>query len=329
MLRKIFSWVKTHKLLSFNLLVVAFILFSLLKNAVISGLSYSSDYDKGGISSYNSTGVAPLASPMADRGFSPNLSIGGMTREEYEDTSIVQSVDEYSNDGRKVVTNSSLSLLVKDVDITVENVRQKVIGMGGFVVNTNIRRDAEASSSTIEVRVPSDQLVDFSKYLRTLSVKVVYENITGTDITDQYTDYEERLNSLEGIKERLQEIMDEAETVDEIMNVQNRIFSIQSQIDSIKGQLTYMDRSTATSKVTISISTDELSLPYTPVKSWRPDVVIKNAVRSLISTFRAVATIAIWVLVFLPLILFVVAVKISIKYLFRNRKRKENIKDLK
>ena len=232
MFKKIFNWVKVHKLLTFNLLVVLFILFIILKNVFPSIVYYdssdSTDYGREGI------GMAPIAGSIspADKKSSSSNYLQGLNYGENQEKAPVQNSDE----SRKVITNSNLSLLVKDVDNTVENVRKKVIDMGGFMVNTNIRRDAEASSSTIEVRVPSDQLVDFSKYLRTLSVKVVYENITGTDITDQYTDYEERLRSLESIKERFQEIMDEAETVDEIMNVQNRIFNIQSQIDSIKGQ---------------------------------------------------------------------------------------------
>jgi hypothetical protein len=320
MFNKIKEWIKIHKMFTFNIIAVV-IIFLFLFSGNIRRVGYNMSGTK---SSYTGS--------MYDASYAPTpLSYSGIQENaKYpSDISYESMPNEANISNRKVVTNTNFSLHVKNVDDTVEKIRNKTTEMGGFMVNTDIRRDEAASSSDLQVRVPSDKLVEFSKYLKTLAVKVVYENISGNDITDQYVDYEEKLRSLESVKERFEEIMEEAETVDEIMDVQNRIFSIQSQIDSIKGQLTYMDRSTATSKVTISISTDELSLPYTPVKSWRPDVVIKNAVRSLISTFRAVATIAIWVLVFLPLILFAVAVKISIKYLSRNRKRKENIKDLK
>jgi len=235
------------------------------------------------------------------------------------DISYENMTDEVSISNRKVVTNTNFSLHVKNVDDTVENIRKKTSEMGGFMVNTDIRRDEAASSSNLQVRISSDQLVEFSKYLKTLAVKVVYENISGNDITDQYVDYEEKLRSLESVKARFEEIMDEAETVDEIMNVQNRIFSIQSQIDSIKGQITYMDRSAATSLVSISISTDELSLPYTPVKSWRPDVIMKEAIRAMISVLRAMGTVGIWLIAFIPLIILLIALKMSIKYLFRKR----------
>ncbi|MBW6441643.1 DUF4349 domain-containing protein [Patescibacteria group bacterium] len=317
MISKIFNWVKTHKLLTFNILVFLplflFIVFIFVVRTLLVGSSRMSTGGYGG-----SEGIGFNAPITGSVSRAPSFSLDAL--DTYKSSESISN--QVAQEDRKVITNSNLSLLVTNVDDVVDNIRQRTIGMGGFMVNTNIRRDAEASSATIEVRVPSDQLVEFSKYLRTLAVKVVYENINGRDITDQYTDYEERLASLESVKERLETIMEEAETVDEILNVQNRIFNIQNQIDSIKGQLTYMDRSTTTSKVTITISTDELSLPYTPVKSWRPDVISKRAIRSLISVVRAIGTVGIWTLFFLPLVLFFITIKITIKYLFRNRKNR-------
>lgn len=312
MFKKIKEWVKTHKMFAFNIVAVVIILFFLFsRNTRMAGDRYA----------YDSISPQLMSAPIV--GGSLSKSYSGNRAPAYESVS-----NEIPQEDRMVITNSSFSLHVKNVDNTVENIRQKTLGIGGFMVDTNIRRDAEASSARIEVRVPSDQLVEFSKYLKTLAVKVVYENITGTDITDQYVDYEERLSSLEGIKARFEEIMEEAETVDEILRVQRNIQDIQNQIDSIKGQLTYMDRSTATSKVTIILSTDVLSLPYTPVKSWRPDVVYKEAIRSLISVFRSIATLMIWLLVFLPLVLFLIAIKITFKYLLRSWRR-ERVKDIK
>ena len=310
MFSKIKEWVKTHKMFAFNIVVVLIIflfLFSRSIRRVGYNMAVSKNSYTGGM--YDAS-YAPT--PTAYSG----IQEGGRLSSDinYENMS-----NEVNVSNRKVVTNTNFSLHVKNVDDTVENIRKKTTEMGGFMVNTDIRRDEAASSSNLQVRIPSDQLVEFSKYLKTLAVKVVYENISGNDITDQYVDYEENLRSLESVKARFEEIMEEAETVDEIMNVQNRILNIQSQIDSIKGQIKYMDRSTATSLVAISISTDELSLPYTPVKSWRPDVIMKEAVRAMVSVLRAMGTVGIWFIAFIPLIVLLIALKIAIKYLFRKR----------
>jgi len=312
MFSKIKEWVKTHKQFAFNILVVVIIFFFLFSGN-IRRVSYNMVGSKG---SYGGA--------MYGESYAPAPLSQSFGREEYvTDASYESMSNDVSVEDRKVITNSSFSLHVKNVDDITEKIRQKTYEMKGFMVNTNVRRDEGASSAVLEVRVPTDQLVEFSKYLKTIAVKVVYENITGSDITDQYVDYEERLSSLQGVKARFEEIMEEAETVDEIMRVQNSILSIQRQIDQVKGQLTYMDRATATSKVTITLSTDELSLPYTPVKSWRPDVIMKEAVRALISVFRAIGTVGIWAVVFIPLVILLIALKIAVKYLFRKRTAKK------
>ena len=310
MFNKIKEWVKTHKMFTFNIVAVVIILLFLFSGYVRmfeSRMVYTRNYPAGGIydTSYES-------SPLS---YSKN-SVGS---EYLFDNSYDIMSNEAKGSERKVVTNTSFSLHVRNVDDTVDNIRKKTSEMGGFMVNTDIRRDEAATSSSLQVRIPSDQLVEFSKYLKTLAVKVVYENISGNDITDQYVDYEEKLRSLESVKARFEEIMSEAKTVDEIMNVQNRLLNIQSQIDSIKGQIKYMDRSTSTSLVSISISTDELSLPYTPVKSWRPDVIMKEAIRVMISVLRAIGTVGIWFIAFVPVIVLIMGLKIAIKYLFRKR----------
>jgi hypothetical protein len=321
---KISNWVKTHKFHTFVIVVVIlYILFKVFlgsrayRNTNLVGeknyppSSYNYSYDSGGIYDADISG-----------------SQGNLLSFENRSSEDVSS--EISQGNRKVITNSSFSLHVKNVDSAVENIREKTAEMGGFIVNTNIRRDEGASSAVVEIRIPSDQLVEFSEYLKTLAVKVVYENITGKDITDRYVDYEEKLRSLESVKARFEEIMEKAQTVDEIMNVQNRIMNVQSQIDSVKGQLDYMEKSVAMSKVIVNLSTDELSLPYTPVKSWRPEVIAKEAVRALISVFRGIGTVGIWLVIFLPLVLLILAVKVAVRYISRNRKKKkELVKDLK
>ena len=310
MFNKIKEWVKTHKMFAFNIVAVV-IFFLLFFSGSIRRVGYNM---VGSKNSYTGS--------MYDASYAPTAMLFSQNQESARyssDISYESMPNEVNVSNRKVITNSNFSLHVKNVDDTVENIRKKTTEIGGFMVNTDIRRDEAASSSNLQVRVPSDQLVEFSKYLKTLAVKVVYENISGNDITDQYVDYEEKLISLESVKARFEEIMEEAETVDEIMNVQNRISNIQNQIDSVKGQIKYMDRSTATSLVSISISTDELSLPYTPVKSWRPDVIMKEAVRAMISVLRAMGTVGIWFIAFIPLIILLIALKIAIRYLFRKR----------
>jgi len=135
------------------------------------------------------------------------------------------------------------------------------------------------------------------------SVKVVSESISGRDVTDQYVDLDARLQVLLKTKSKFEQILDQAVEVKDLLNVQRELTSLQSQIDSVKGQQKYLEQSAKLSKITAYLSTDELSLPYAPTKAWRPQVVFKTAVRSLISNFRSLGNLIIWSAVYLPLLI--------------------------
>ncbi len=295
MFKNIINWIKENKIVTVVIIILGFLLIKKFTGfGVGKGVSRTLSYD-------SIVGIAPAASLPANEG------------------RVVNTV-KVTSQTRKVVTNSSFSLLVKKVNDAIDGVTKEAELMDGFVVSTVINRDEKADIATINARVPSDKLEEFSKYLRSISVKVVYENILGYDITDQYTDYTKRLESLESSRTKLETISNSAHTADDILNIQSRIFEIQDQIDSVKGQIAYMEKASSTSLVTISLSTDEMSLPYTPVKAWRPDIVFKQAVRALLGLIIITGTVGIWLVVFLPVLLLVIIIK---KLIVKFKKKKK------
>lgn len=199
---------------------------------------------------------------------------------------------------RKIVTQTDFSLLVKNVTESIKSVKSQAESLGGFMVNSSANYPEGGATGYISVRVPSAKLDSFLESLRGLAVRVVSENITGTDVTDQYKDLDSRLSTLAETKATFENIMRQAKTVDEILRVQQSIFQVQDQIDSLKGQKKYLEDTTATSLVSVNLATDELSLPYAPAQPWRPSVIFKTAVRSLVSSLRGLGTAAIWLAVY-------------------------------
>ena len=88
--------------------------------------------------------------------------------------------------------------------------------------------------------------------------------------------------------------MDKASKIEDILSVQKELIRLQDQIDSIKGRQQYLEKTAANAKLTIYLSTDEWSLPYVPDDNFRPKLIFKQAVRSLVLTLRAGLAKAIW-----------------------------------
>jgi hypothetical protein len=150
-----------------------------------------------------------------------------------------------------------------------------------------------------------------------MAVKVVSESVYGNDVTDQYVDLESRLGVLNKTKVKYEEILQKADKVADLMSVQEQLTYLQTQIDSLKGQQKYFEQSAKLSKIVVYLSTDELSLPYAPTNEWRPTVIFKNAVRSLVGIFRGLGSLLIYAIVFIPVI---VPTVLIIRYIKRKRK---------
>lgn len=218
---------------------------------------------------------------------------------------------------RLVVQNSTLSLLVKNVKSARNKITQKARKLGGYMVESEIRSPQQIDSATVIIRVPEKKLRIMLVYIRSLGVRVVSENLIGYDVTDKYVDLKARLSTLEKTKQKFEDILKKANKITDILQVQQELINLQEQIDDLKGQQQYLEKSAQTAKITVYLSTDEYSLPYTPTQPWRPKVVFKTAVRSLVSTLRAISSFAIWVVVFTPIWL-----PLLIIYLFLKKRRK-------
>jgi hypothetical protein len=296
---KLFGWIKTHKLLTFNILVVAFVLFKLLTPTMI-GSTRSTMVAPGSAGVYYDSGVSQGVANLAVS----EKSTAYLYNEAAPQPDVID---------RKVVENSVYSLLVKNVTETVDKIKEKTMQISGYSVSSDLSKKEFGDNAVLQIRVPSEKVDEMTKYLRTIAVKVVSEKVNGNDITDQYIDIERRITDLEKQRTKMETIMDSAKTVNEMLEVQRGLFQIQDQIDSYKGRLLYMDGTTKTSKLTIYLSTDELSLPYTPAQPWRPEVIFREAVRSMLGTLQKLAGLAIWLVVYSPVVIIAVLVVRLIK----------------
>ena len=265
------SWIKTHKL---SLILIVIILLLLNRSNQITPLvnQLTVGSRDAGVASFKMMGES-LPAPG-----------GAYTPTETQN--------------RLVVQESQMSMVVSNVRKTSDLVVEKAKNLGGYMINISLTSPEEAPYASVSLRVPADKLKSALDYFRSLAIKVTSENIQGTDVTDQYTDIQARLVTLEKTKAKFEEIMDKAVQVQDILTVQRELINIQDQIDSLKGQQQYLEQTAKLAKMTVYLSTDEFALPYAPTGQFRPEVIFKQAVRSLVSNVRDFAGMLIWIVVY-------------------------------
>lgn len=287
---KILEWVRKNALLIILLLIIGYFLLNLTR--AFFGVNLLSLKVPSNTDSYYKTSEGINLSPggsFGSVGVSTGVSSPSLMpryQQDYAPQTEVQN--------RLVIQESNLSLLVKDVTDTRIKILSYTQQKGGYMVSSNISNPQDAPTATVVVRVPSADLEDALNYFHSLSVKVVSENLLGRDVTDQYVDIDTRIAQLERTKTRIETILDSATQITDISNLTQQILSYQNQIDSLKGQQDALEKNAQLAKLTIYLSTDEMALPYAPSETFRPGVIFKLAVRSLVGTLRGLATIGIW-----------------------------------
>lgn len=218
------------------------------------------------------------------------------------------SLPEEESVERMVIKNADLSIVVEDPSEGMDQIMNMADEMGGYVVSSNIYETetdvgVNVPRARITIRVPSDQFNAAVEQIKTGAGRVLGENITGQDITREYTDLKSRLRSLEMTEQALAEIMDDARTTEDVLAVYNRLVEVQNEIEVIKGQMQYYEQSVAMSAISIDIQANEAVRPLT-IAGWQPVGVAKRAIQATINTLKFFANVLIWMALYiLPVVL--------------------------
>ncbi|HDD54711.1 MAG TPA: DUF4349 domain-containing protein [Chloroflexi bacterium] len=236
---------------------------------------------------------SPLASGATD-----NYAGDGKFSEEW-DPSSKESLQVQETQIRMVIKNASLSIVVEEPAATMGLISSLAESLGGYVVSSNLYRvqmdsGLEIPQASITIRVPAEKLDQVLDEIKSGAGQVLSENVTGQDVTQEYTDLESRLRNLERAEEQLVEILEGSYETEDVLSVYNRLVDIREQIEVIKGQMQYYEQSAALSSISVNIQANEAVQPLR-IGNWQPVGVAKKAIQALINTLKFLANALIWI----------------------------------
>jgi len=236
---------------------------------------------------------------------------------------------------RMVIKNADLSVVVDDPLLKLDNIVALAEEMGGFVVDSNVWQNtlsggARVPHVNVTIRIPAEHLDESLDRIKDGVSEIISENVSGQDVTSEYTDLESRLRNLEAAEAQLQQIMDEAVKTEDVLQVYNNLVSVREQVEVIKGQMKYFKDAAKLSRVSVDITANEEPQPL-QIGGWQPVGVAKDAVEVMINTLQTLGDIAIWFgLCVLPIgIIIGIPLYFVIRYIRRLRKRQKAEKDSK
>ncbi len=227
------------------------------------------------------------------------------------------------NTNRKIIKNADMRLLVKDTDVAIDRSTQIVTDLGGYIVSSRTWYqdyfDNNLRYATITIGIPVDQFERALQRFRDLAIRVLDENASGEDVTDQYVDLQSQLQNLEATRARIQEFLKDAKTVDEALRINQQLSDIEGEIEQIKGRMNYLADRASFSTITINFEPELPILTPTPTPTiaptltprptstpvpWKPGETFSEAKKALTVSYQGIINFLIWlIVVILPILL--------------------------
>lgn len=215
---------------------------------------------------------------------------------------------------RKIVRTGSMTIEVADIAKSQAEITSIAAEYKGYVVSSNQRADSDEPTGFISIRIPAGVFTDVLQRLRTLAVKVTYENTNSQDVTEQYSDLQAQLRNLQATETQYLELLKKAENVKDILEVQRELTNVRGDIERVKGRIQYIERTSDMSLIEITL---RKSRPLGE-STWDIAGIFKSAVDGLIALGKILISILIWLLVFSPLWIIIIVIIIVV------RKRKKS-----
>jgi hypothetical protein len=162
---------------------------------------------------------------------------------------------------RKIIRNANLTMEVNSTAEAQQRVTAVAESHGGFVVTSESRQReaAEPAQRTLDiklvVRVPAARFGTALEQIRGLANNLREENVAGQDVTEEFIDLEARIKTQRALEVQFLEIMKQARTVADAMEVQRQISGVRTDIEKLEGRKRFLENRASLSTITVNLET--------------------------------------------------------------------------
>lgn len=218
-------------------------------------------------------GAAGSASRKAESPAAMNMvmSAGAPMEEAAMDSAVSGDTGDLSStalpENRKWIITVYMDAETEALDDAIAGIDQQIRETGGYVEDQRIYNGSNYASSryrsaNLTIRIPAEKVDSFSEAVAGLA-NVVSKEKNLEDITLTYTATENRIKALETEQARLLELLAEAETMSDLLEIEARLTDVRYELESYTSQKRVYDNQVDYATIYLSLSEVQ---EYTPVE---------------------------------------------------------------
>lgn len=160
------------------------------------------------------------------------------------------------NTSQKLIKTVTLNMETREFETVLSGIQAKVSETGGYTERSEVSGNSYYGngnrSAWLSLRIPADKLDTFVTTVSGLG-NVTNKSESVEDITLQYVDTESHKKALETEQARLLTLMEQAETMDDIIKIETRLSKIRYELQTYETTLRTYDNQVSYSTVNIDL----------------------------------------------------------------------------
>ena len=231
--------------------------------------------------------------------------------------------------GRKLIRKVTMEAQTKEMDALLPQLEQQISAMGGYLERRELYNGTSGVSqwrtANLLIRIPSDRADAFLSELGS-AANVISLNETLTDVTLDYVATESRIKALNAEQERLLELMDQAKTLSELLEVEARLTDVITELESAESQKRLYDNMIDYTSIQLTLrQVTELTTPEDEMTLW--ERISTGFMSTLTGLADTLVDLFVWLIVSSPVLVVLGVVAFGISRLVCFLRKKKNKSD--
>lgn len=231
---------------------------------------------------------------------------------------------------RKLIKTVDLSVETEEYDALLENLEQQIAGLGGYIEYQNQYNGSyysgyqDTRNAYMQIRIPVQRMDEFIVSVgEWTNIRDKEERVE--DVTLRYVDLESRKRALTTEQDRLLELLEKAESVEDIITIESRLSDVRYELESMESQLRTLTNQIDYSTINLSIQEVRRLTPTEEKTVW--DKMRNGFVKTIYNIGDEIESGFVWFVVNIPYFIIwaavIAIVVLAVRKIIKKRKRKE------
>ncbi len=152
----------------------------------------------------------------------------------------------------QIIKTANINLQVKEFKEGTDKITQIAKANGGYISSSNEQNSGFSIQGEIVIRILSKNFDKTVKELLAIAVYVVSKSENAKNVTEEFVDILTRLRTKKQVEKRYLEILGQAKSIKDILEVEEQLRIIREEIEAKEGRLKYLKDQVRFSTINLS-----------------------------------------------------------------------------